>query len=72
MSPEQVVAFLVFAFVAAVTPGPSNVLLTATGANVGLLRGLPCLFGVALGMGLMMSVVAFGLGGLVLGTPQVL
>lgn len=72
MSPEQAVAFLVFAFVAAVTPGPSNVLLTATGANVGLWRGLPCLFGVALGMGLMMSVVAFGLGGLVLDSPGVL
>jgi len=72
MSPEQAFAFLVFAFVAAVTPGPSNVLLTATGANVGLLRGLPCLFGVALGMGLMMAIVAFGLGGLVLGSPRVL
>ena len=72
MSPEQALAFLVFAFVAAVTPGPSNVLLTATGANAGLLRGLPCLFGVALGMGLMMAIVAFGLGGLVLGSPQVL
>ena len=72
MPAEQALAFLVFAFVAAVTPGPSNVLLTATGANVGLLRGLPCLFGVALGMGLMMAVVAFGLGGLVLGSPRVL
>ncbi len=72
MPAEQALAFLVFAFVAAVTPGPSNVLLTATGANVGLLRGLPCLFGVALGMGLMMAIVAFGLGGLVLGSPRVL
>ncbi|MFI5324679.1 MAG: AraC family ligand binding domain-containing protein, partial [Candidatus Rokuibacteriota bacterium] len=44
------------------TPGPSNMLLTATGAAVGVRRGLPCLLGVALGMGLMMFVVAFGLG----------
>ncbi len=72
MSPEQAIAFFLFAFVAAVTPGPSNVLLTATGANAGLLRGLPCLFGVVLGMGFMMSIVAFGLGAVVLDSPQVM
>jgi threonine/homoserine/homoserine lactone efflux protein len=71
MSFEQAQAFVVFALVAAVTPGPSNVMLAATGANVGALRGLPCLFGVGAGMGLMMSVVAFGLGALVLGSPLV-
>ncbi|WP_282604270.1 LysE family translocator [Pelagibius sp. Alg239-R121] len=72
MSPEQALAFFLFAFVAAVTPGPSNVLLTATGANAGLQRGLPCLFGVVLGMGFMMAVVAFGLGSVVLDSPRVL
>ena len=72
MSPEQALAFFLFAFVAAVTPGPSNVLLTATGANAGLQRGLPCLFGVVLGMGFMMAVVAFGLGSIVLDSPKVL
>jgi threonine/homoserine/homoserine lactone efflux protein len=66
VTPEQAVSFGVFAAVAAGTPGPSNALLTATGANVGLLRGLPALFGVALGMGLMLFVVAFGLGSLIL------
>lgn len=71
MSSEQALAFFLFAFAAAATPGPSNVLLTATGANAGLLRGLPCLFGVVLGMGFMMSVVAFGLGTLVLESPEI-
>ncbi len=71
MSPDQAVAFFLFAFAAAATPGPSNVLLTATGANVGLLRGLPCLLGVVLGMGFMMSIVAFGLGSVVLESPQI-
>jgi threonine/homoserine/homoserine lactone efflux protein len=47
-------------------------MLTAVGANVGVLRGLPALFGVALGMGLMMFVVAFGLGSLILDHPDVL
>ncbi|MCG8354010.1 MAG: LysE family translocator [Kiloniellales bacterium] len=72
MTPEQAFAFMLFAFVAAVTPGPSNVLLTTAGANAGFWRGLPCLFGVVLGMGFMMFVVAFGLGSLVLGNPAVL
>ena len=72
MTPEQAVAFLLFAVAAAGTPGPSNLLLTATGANVGVLRGLPCLVGVAIGMGVMMFVVAFGLGSVVLANPTVL
>jgi hypothetical protein len=33
-------AFLVFSAVAAITWGPSNVMLTATGAIAGVLRGL--------------------------------
>jgi len=72
MTPDQAVAFLVFAVVAAVTPGPSNVMLTATGAQAGILRGLPCLLGVATGMGTMMFVVPLGLGALVLGHPGLL
>ena len=72
MTPEQVVAFLLFAVAAAGTPGPSNLLLTATGAGVGVLRGLPCLLGVGLGMGAMMFVVAFGLGRVVFSHPGVL
>ena len=71
MSFDQTQAFIVFAVVAAITPGPSNVMLTATGASVGVLRGLPCLVGVGAGMGLMMALVAFGLGSLVLGSPLV-
>jgi threonine/homoserine/homoserine lactone efflux protein len=69
---EQALAFFLFSIVAAATPGPSNVLLTATGANVGVWRGLPCLLGVSLGMGLMMFVVAFGVGSLILDHPTAL
>jgi threonine/homoserine/homoserine lactone efflux protein len=72
MTTEQAVAFLLFAVVAAVTPGPSNVMLTAAGANAGVLRGLPCLFGVTTGMGLMMLLVPLGLGSLVLEHPLAL
>ena len=69
---EQMVAFLLFAVVAAVTPGPSNIMLTTAGAQAGVLRGLPCLLGVATGMGAMMFLVPLGLGTLVLEHPFVL
>lgn len=72
MTREQAVAFFVFSVVAAGTPGPSNALLTATGANVGVVRGLPCLLGVTVSMGVMMFVVAFGLGSVILSNPVVL
>jgi threonine/homoserine/homoserine lactone efflux protein len=72
MTKEQAIAFLLFSVAAAGTPGPSNLLLTATGAHVGVLRGLPALLGVSLGMGVMMFAVAFGLGAAVLASPIVL
>ena len=56
--------------VAAVTPGPSNVMVTAAGANAGLVKGLPCLLGVASGMGFMMFLVPLGLGSVVLQHPM--
>ena len=65
-------AFLLFAVVAAVTPGPSNVMLTAAGARAGILRGLPCLLGVTTGMASMMFVVPLGLGTVVLAHPVLL
>jgi len=58
--------------VAAITPGPSNIMLTAAGANAGVLRGLPCLLGVVTGMGAMMFLVPLGLGSLVLRSAWVL
>ena len=72
MTAEQAISFFVFSVAAAATPGPSNVLLTATGAHVGVVRGLPCLMGVALGMAVMMFIVAFGLGSVILSHPLVL
>ena len=72
MTQHQSLGFLAFAVVAAITPGPSNIILASAGANAGIRRGLPCLLGVTLGMGLMMCTVAFGLGSVVLDRPAVL
>jgi threonine/homoserine/homoserine lactone efflux protein len=70
MSAEQLLAFAVFAFVTSATPGPNNVMLTATGANVGVRRGLPHMFGVAFGFGLMVFLVAAGVGSALIGNPE--
>ena len=72
MTREQAVAFFLFSVAAAGTPGPSNVLLMATGAQVGVRRGLGCLLGVGLGMAVFLFVVAFGLGSVILGAPTLL
>jgi threonine/homoserine/homoserine lactone efflux protein len=72
MTAEQTLAFSLFTVVAAITPGPSNIILTATGATAGVRRGLPCLIGVVLGTGLIMFVVTFGFGSLVLEQPAIL
>jgi len=62
MTTGQGLAFLLFSFVAAITPGPSNLMLTASGAAAGVRGGLPCLAGVVCGMGLLIFVVGSGLG----------
>ena len=72
MTLEQTLAFLAFSLVMAGTPGPSNTLLTATGASVGVLRGVPAVIGVVVGMGALMLVVALGLGTLILQTALIM
>ena len=66
MTLEQLIGFSVFAFVACVTPGPNNVLLTAVGGSRGIRRGLPTLMGVVFGFALMLFLVAMGVGRTVL------
>jgi threonine/homoserine/homoserine lactone efflux protein len=47
-------------------------MLTAAGANAGVVRGLPCLLGVTIGTGLMMFLVPLGLGSVILQHPLAL
>lgn len=72
MTYDQSLAFLTFAVVAAVTPGPSNVMITATGAAVGISRGLACVLGAALGMASLIFASQLGVGSLVTGHPVIL
>ena len=70
--PTRMIAFAVFAAVVAGTPGPSNTLLTAVGARVGVRRGLVSLLGQVIGMGAMLLAITLGLGNLLLAHPAVL
>jgi threonine/homoserine/homoserine lactone efflux protein len=62
VTPDTLAALAGFAFAASWTPGPNNALLAASGANFGLRRTLPHILGVTLGFGLMVVLVAFGIG----------
>jgi threonine/homoserine/homoserine lactone efflux protein len=67
--PARLIAFVTFAAVLAGTPGPSNALLTAIGATVGVRQGLASLLGQATGMGAMLFAVALGAGNVLLAHP---
>jgi threonine/homoserine/homoserine lactone efflux protein len=69
MTAAQYIAFLIFMSVASVTPGPNNAMLMASGANFGLKRTLPHMFGVVLGFAVLMACVGLGLGALVTALP---
>lgn len=58
-----------FSFVSAVTPGPNNVLLWASGMRFGLRRSMPHVLGTALGIGGLAIAVAIGLGALLAAAP---
>ena len=51
---------ILFAFIGAFTPGPNNIMVTASGAAFGFARSLPHIAGVTIGFAFM--VLAFGLG----------
>lgn len=58
--PDQLLMLVLFAFVSTFSPGPNNMLLLASGANIGLTRTIPHILGVALGFGLMLFLVGLG------------
>ena len=63
MSQQQlVVAYVVFASVAAFTPGANNTMLLASGLNFGFRRTIPHVLGVGFGIGIVVLVAGFGLG----------
>lgn len=61
MTYDLLLALIGFAFVSSVTPGPNNMMLMASGANFGLRRTLPHMFGVGIGHSVMIVILGGGL-----------
>ena len=68
---DSLVALVGFSFVSAVTPGPNNVLLWASGAEFGFRRTIRHVIGTALGLGAMALAMAAGLGTLITTVPEI-
>jgi threonine/homoserine/homoserine lactone efflux protein len=58
------VPYATYSFIMFITPGPNNVMLTASGANFGFRRTVPHMFGIIFGCAVQMIAVCAGLGAL--------
>ena len=65
----QLLGLVGFSFVSAVTPGPNNILLWASGATFGLRRTVPHVLGTAVGLGAMALAAAAGIAALLTAVP---
>lgn len=66
---DTVLGLIGYSFVAAITPGPNNVLLWGIGIRHGFRAALPYVAGVVVGVGAMVLAVAAGVGVLVTAVP---
>ena len=62
MSQQLFFAFVVFATVMFITPGPNNIMLLSSGLNYGFRPTLPHIAGITIGFAFMVGVVGLGLG----------
>jgi len=62
MTTSLFLALIIFAFIAAYTPGPNNAVLLATGVNFGFRAAIPMILGVAIGFPFLILCVGLGLG----------
>lgn len=63
--------FVLFALVATLTPGPTNILMLSHGARFGLRAALPLVLGACLAAALIVLAVGLGLGEVLLRYPQI-
>ena len=71
MTVQMLLAFIGFAFVTSVTPGPNNTMLLASGVNHGFVRTLPHVAGISVGCAVMVLMVGLGLGQLFAAVPAI-
>jgi len=70
MTPDVFFAMASFAFVMAFTPGPNNVMLTASAVNFGFVPSIPHMLGVTLGFVFLVAASGAGLGTLLAAVPS--
>jgi threonine/homoserine/homoserine lactone efflux protein len=58
----NILSLITFAFTTSVTPGPNNLMLTASGANFGFKRTIPHMLGIGSGLFFLNMSVALGFG----------
>jgi threonine/homoserine/homoserine lactone efflux protein len=68
---DLISALIVYATVAAITPGPNNVMLLASGVKFGFRRTLPHMVGITVGFSVMLVLVGLGLGQVFARFPEV-
>lgn len=66
---QSLPSFLLFALVAAVTPGPTNILVLANASRHGLAAAVPMMFGASAGAASVLLLVSSGLGVALAGHP---
>ena len=66
-----IIAFGFFALSMSATPGPNNVMVTASGANFGFRRTLPHMMGISLGFPVMLFGVGIGFGAILAIHPKI-
>ncbi|PTS87628.1 MULTISPECIES: LysE family translocator [unclassified Caulobacter] len=69
MTPDLLLAFVLFAFATAGTPGPNNMMLLASGANFGFRRTILHILGISVGLAVMVVAMGLGLSGLFRAVP---
>jgi len=69
MTAQLLLAFVLFAFATAGTPGPNNMMLLASGANFGFRRTVLHILGISVGLGVMVAAMGLGLGGVFKALP---
>lgn len=69
MTISLIFSLTIFLFIAAITPGPNNLLLTSSGANVGFKGSLKLMAGIMLGIQCVLLSSAFGVAALLIIYP---